>query len=283
MSYYNTLWLEEVPRGHYPSNGSKSPIVHARAGHHQQPDFTGHHDIRGSLTRLTKSLSTQEKGKFPAQPQPNPQGQVRQVSEAVETSNIKLVKVVTTLRSGRILVSPATPDPTIIGKNSNPMHVETEVKNWQAPAPFPTRLTLVHKDKNHVEIFEIFKQVGINIPLLDAIQKIPTYEKFLKDLCTIKRKLNVKKKAFLTVQVSAIIQSNTPPKYKDPGSPTIACMIRNSKIGHALLDFRSSVNLLPYCVYQKLGLGELKSTSITLQLADRSIKIPRGVVDDVLV
>jgi hypothetical protein len=43
------------------------------------------------------------------------------------------------------------------------------------------------------------------------------------------------------------------------------------------------VNLLPYLVFQSLNLGELKPTSITLLLVDRSIKVPRGIVEDVLV
>ncbi|KAL5549093.1 hypothetical protein UlMin_004324 [Ulmus minor] len=51
----------------------------------------------------------------------------------------------------------------------------------------------------------------------------------------------------------------------------------------ALLDLGASVNLLPYSVYEQLGLGELKPTSMTLQLADRSVKIPRGVIEDVLI
>ena len=50
-----------------------------------------------------------------------------------------------------------------------------------------------------------------------------------------------------------------------------------------MLDLGASVNLLSYSVYEQLGLGELKPTSITLQLADRSVKVPRGVVEDVLV
>ena len=50
-----------------------------------------------------------------------------------------------------------------------------------------------------------------------------------------------------------------------------------------ILDLGASVNLLPYSVYKQLGLGELKPTSITLQLADRLVKIPRGMVEDVLV
>ena len=51
----------------------------------------------------------------------------------------------------------------------------------------------------------------------------------------------------------------------------------------ALLDLGASVNLLPYSVYKQQGLGELKPTSITLSLADRSIKIPKGIVEDVLI
>ncbi|WJZ97355.1 hypothetical protein VitviT2T_015964 [Vitis vinifera] len=115
------------------------------------------------------------------------------------------------------------------------------------------------------------------------IKQVPTYAKFLKDLCTIKRGLNVNKKAFLTEQVSAIIQCKSPLKYKDPGCPTISVMIGGKVVEKALLDLGASVNLLPYSVYKKLGLGELKPTSITLSLADRSVKIPRGVIEDVLV
>ena len=129
----------------------------------------------------------------------------------------------------------------------------------------------------------MLKQVKVNIPLLDAIKKIPSYAEFLKDLCTVKRKLNVHKKAFLTEQVSAIIENNRPPKFKDPSCPTISCVIGNSKIEKALLDLGASVILLPYSVYEQLGLGELKPTSLILQLADRSMILPKGVVDDVLV
>ncbi|WJZ96791.1 hypothetical protein VitviT2T_015439 [Vitis vinifera] len=115
------------------------------------------------------------------------------------------------------------------------------------------------------------------------IKQVPSYAKFLKDLCTIKRGLNVNKKAFLTEQVSVIVQCKSPLKYKDPRCPTISVMIGEKVVEKALLDLGASVNLLPYSVYKQLGLGELKPTSITLSLADRSVKIPRGVIEDVLV
>ena len=123
----------------------------------------------------------------------------------------------------------------------------------------------------------------VNIPLLDMIKHVPTYAKFLKDLCTVERGLNVDKKAFLTKQVIAIIQCKTLVKYKDPGSPTISVNIGGTCVDIALLDLGASVNLLPYSVYKQLGMGELKPTNITLSLADRSIKIPKGIVEDVLV
>ena len=105
----------------------------------------------------------------------------------------------------------------------------------------------------------------------------------MKDLCTVKKGLGIEKRAFLIEQVSAIIQSKTPVKYKDPGSPTISVNIGGTCIDKALLDLGASVNLLPYSLYKQLGLGELKPTNITLSLADRPVKIPKGIVEDVLV
>ena len=93
----------------------------------------------------------------------------------------------------------------------------------------------------------------------------------------------VLQKAFPTEQVSAIIECKTLVKYKDPGCPTISVNIGGISVEKALLDLGASVNLLPYSMYKQLGLGELKPTSITLSLADRSIKIPKETIEDVLI
>ena len=151
------------------------------------------------------------------------------------------------------------------------------------PPPFPQALRTKKKASQQAGILEFLRQVKVNIPLLDIIKQVPTYAKFLKDLCTIKKGLGIEKKAFLTEQVSAIIQSKNPVKYKDPGSPTISVKIGGTCIDKSLLDLGASVNLLPYSVYKQLGLGELKPTNITLSLSDRSVKIPKGIVEDVLV
>ncbi|RVW70093.1 Transposon Ty3-I Gag-Pol polyprotein [Vitis vinifera] len=85
------------------------------------------------------------------------------------------------------------------------------------------------------------------------------------------------------LEVLRQVKSKSPVKYKDPGCPTISVNIGGTHVEKALLDLGASVNLLPYSVYKQLGLGGLKPTAITLSLADRSIKIPRGVIEDVLV
>ena len=154
---------------------------------------------------------------------------------------------------------------------------------YNIPPPFPQALRGKKKASQQVGILEVLRQVKVNIPLLDIIKQVPAYAKFFKDLCTIKKGLGIEKKAFLTEQVSAIIQSKYPVKYKDPGSPTISVNIGGNCIDKSLLDLGASVNLMPYSVYKQLGLGELKPTNITLSLADRSVKIPKGIVEDVLV
>ena len=112
---------------------------------------------------------------------------------------------------------------------------------------------------------------------------IPFYAKCLKDLCAHKRTTHFPKKAFLTSNISSILSNQVPVKYKDPGCPRISYVICETFIDKALLDLGASVNLLPLSVYQALGLGELKDTSITLQLADRSVKTPKGIIEFVLI
>ena len=265
--------------------------------------------MRSQITKLTSSIGNlqQEKGKLPSQPDQNPQGQNSVGSLGSSEGTFEHCKAVTTLRSGKVVdktiptKEPSQESPRELAREdekSDTPHVPNtndpstkefddhpeEDKSIHVPlAPYPHRLRAPKKMNNHSEIYELFKQVKLNIPLLDGIKQIPSYAKFLKDLCTVKRKLGVNKEAFMTEQSTSLIRNNLPPKYKDPGSPTISIVVGNSKLGHALVDLGASVNLLPYSVYVDLGLGELEPTNITLQLADRSVKIPRGIVKDVLV
>ena len=197
------------------------------------------------------------------------------------------MKAIITLRSGKEIDQPM-PKPveeTRKGEELELEHIflkEDSMKHCM-PSPFAQALRSKKKASQQAGILEVLRQVKVNIPLLDIIKQVPAYAKFLKDLCTIKKGLGIEKKAFLTEQVSAIIQSKNPVKYKDPGSPTISVNIGGTSIDKALLDLGASVNLRPYSVYKQLGSGKLKPTNITPSLADRSVKIPKGIVEDVLV
>ena len=197
------------------------------------------------------------------------------------------VQVIITLRSGKEIEQsvPKTAGKTREKEKVEPEHVfikEDSMKE-SMPPPFPQAVRGKKKASKKEGILEVLRQVKVNIPLLDMIKQVPTYAKFLKDLCTVKRGLGINEKAFLIEQVSSIIQCKTLVKYKDPGSPTISVNIGGTCIDKALLNLGASVKLLPYSMYKQLGLGEMKPTNITLSLANRSVKIPKGIVEDFLV
>ncbi|GJY80388.1 hypothetical protein Tco_0493139 [Tanacetum coccineum] len=111
-------------------------------------------------------------------------------------------------------------------------------------------------------MWETFKQVKINLPLIDAIKQIPAYAKFLKDLCTQKRKLKatLPKKIDLTEHVSVVLSTSLPLKFKDPRAPMISVMVGNIAIKKALLDLGVSINILPASLVDKYDLGTLRKT-----------------------
>ncbi|CAN6547358.1 unnamed protein product [Malus baccata var. baccata] len=123
----------------------------------------------------------------------------------------------------------------------------------------------------------------VNIPLLDAIKQVPRYAKFLKELCTNRRRISTKEVVKVGENVSAILQRKLPPKCKDPGSFTIPCVIGNSRFESAMLDLGASINVMPYSIYASMNLGALKNDGVIIQLADRSNGYPKGVLEDVLV
>ena len=245
-------------------------------------------NMHSEISRLSnKQPQGSEIRKVPFQSKQQQRG-VHEIGLTIDPNvRINEVKVVVTLRSGKE-IRPAVPalvksapyvaDPPHEGQSASKEEVKISV-----PPPFPQALRKKKSYVNQTEMLEVLRQVKVNIPLLDMIKQVPTYAKFLKDLCMVKRGLNVNKKALLTEKVSAIIECKTPVKYKNPGCPTISVNIRGINVEKALLDIGASVNLLPYSMYKQLGLGELKPTSITLSLADRSIKIPKGTIEDVLI
>ena len=79
--------------------------------------------------------------------------------------------------------------------------------------------------------------------------------------------------------VSVVIQRKLSAKSKDPGMFTIPCTIGNTQLEKAMLDLGASINVMPYSIYVSLKLGPLNKTGVVIQLADRSIAYPNGVVE----
>ncbi|CAN6476919.1 unnamed protein product [Victoria cruziana] len=133
------------------------------------------------------------------------------------------------------------------------------------------------------DMLEMFRAICIILPLLDAIRQVPAYARSLKELCTKKRRSRkVPECILLSEETSSLLQRRLPPKLEDLGAPIIPCVIGYIRVERALLDLGVSVNVLPGYFYDVFNLEGLKPTSMTIQMADRSAKAPRRVLEDVL-
>ncbi|XP_038708081.1 uncharacterized protein LOC120003252 isoform X2 [Tripterygium wilfordii] len=233
------------------------------------------------LAMAVSNLEAQGSGKLPSQTIVNP----RENASAV------------TLRSGTKTADSNQHSMVLAQKNEEEREANNDIKDSSKVTsqptvpnssntilvPFPSRLSKSKKEQQEKDILETFRKVEVNIPLLDAIKQVPKYAKFLKELCTTKRKLRSDEKVKVGENVSTMIQRKLPPKQKDPGMFTIPCVIGNKKIERAMLDLGASINVRPHSIYASLNLGPLKETRVIIQLVDRSNAYPDGVVEDVLV
>ncbi|XP_015940382.1 uncharacterized protein LOC107465910 [Arachis duranensis] len=165
---------------------------------------------------------------------------------------------------------PASPPPKLV------------LKPYVPKAPYSQRLKKDGKDGQFSKFLEIFKKLQINIPFVKALEQMPLYAKFLKELITKKRNWEAKETIMLTEECSAIIQNKLPQKLKNPGSFQIPCIIRDITIEKALCDLGASINLMSLTMMRRMKIEEAKPTRMALQLADRTFKFPHGVVEDLL-
>ncbi|XP_042426118.1 uncharacterized protein LOC122013982 [Zingiber officinale] len=110
---------------------------------------------------------------------------------------------------------------------------------------------------------------------------MPKFAKFLKGILSNRRQKDDFETVALIENYSALLMVNSPPKLQDPGSFYISCKICSELIPRAFCDLGASVSLLPYSLYKKLCLQNIKVTTMILQLADHSCRYPMGIVEDV--
>ena len=121
------------------------------------------------------------------------------------------------------------------------------------------------------------------MPFTEVVTQMPLYAKILKDILSKKGKIAEDGIVNLTPTCSAVIKRGLPEKMKDLGSFAIPCTIGEFEFQKALCDSGASINLMPYSIAKKLSLGEITPTTVTLQMADRTLAKPEGIIDDVLV
>ena len=111
--------------------------------------------------------------------------------------------------------------------------------------PYPLVPSMKDKERHLAKFLDIFKKLEITMRFGEALQQMPLYAKFLKDMLTKKNKYIHNDTIVMQGNCSAFIQCILPLKHKDPGSVTIPCSIGEVTVGKTLIDLGASINLMP--------------------------------------
>ena len=128
-------------------------------------------------------------------------------------------------------------------EKSSEQKQKEKVKAYTPAVPFPQRIQKEKKEEQFSKFLEIFKKIEINISFAKAINQMPNYAKFMKEILSKKKKNAEEGVVNLTATCSAVIQRSLPTKMKDPGSFTIPCSIGKYEFKKALCDYRSQQQL----------------------------------------
>nr|GEZ09036.1 hypothetical protein [Tanacetum cinerariifolium] len=255
---------------------------------------------------MAKILQEKPQGVLPSNTVPNPREQINLITtrsgltivepsiphhvpptpkEGVEKEQETLMdEVHTTSPTSTAHVSPLRIQPV-----SPPKPKEDPKPNPHQPKiPYPSRLDKTKLlDKNNVKVskfLKILKQIYFDISLMDALTQIPKYSKVLKNLLKDKEKLEELVNTTIYAECSAILLNKVPEKLRDLIKFLIPCVLQDFEVYNPLADSRASINRMPLLIYEKLGIGPLKPTRMTLELvANRSVTYPMGIAEDVIV
>ncbi|XP_052197378.1 uncharacterized protein LOC127804544 [Diospyros lotus] len=285
FSYGNNQGIQNPPKQGTPheEKGGWEAAISKLQERSEQTD-AAIKNIETQIGQLAKILTERQQGTWPSNTEVNPKEQANAITTR---SGVQLPEIHVKRPS---MEKKTDAEKEIATENKEPEDiaeqekvVSSPIKPYVPPIPFPQRLRKHKLDKQFEKFLEVFKKLHINIPFAEALSQMPSYAKFMKEIISNKRKLEEHETVMLTEECSAILQNKLPPKLKDLGSFTIPCTIGSLYFERSLCDLGASINLMPFSIFQKLGLGEAKPTRVSLQLADRCVKHPRGIVKDILV
>ncbi|RYR29961.1 hypothetical protein Ahy_B01g054663 [Arachis hypogaea] len=177
------------------------------------------------------------------------------------------------------------PEDTSAGKQEE-NHQETIITQKELLrlyAPFSQLLNGGVEKRIYSMFLDIFASLHVNIPFIKALQQMPSYIKYVKELLTRKSSLKGGQTIVMNKECSALIQPELPTKRKDPGSFHIPYSIGETMFDKGLCDLGASINLMPLSFMKRLQINELIPTDIVIRLANKTQKQAIGVVENVLV
>ncbi|XP_076951973.1 uncharacterized protein LOC143625553 [Bidens hawaiensis] len=234
--------------------------------------------MQRSIGDIVRRLDERPPGQFSGSNQHNPAAQLK----AITTHNGKVLGL--DVRKDEVEVQDEeVMDEEIVmevlGKVQNTAPVAPPVKKKSVEirpspvidhsrVPYPDLLKHQNYTREYGHFLDMFQQLKINLPFIEALQHMPTYAKFLKDLLKRNDRLGEESSIPLMGDCSAVVLNRVPEKLSDPGVFTIPCLFGSDAMSHALAD---------------LGASELTPTRMSLSLADRSVKYLRGIIENFLV
>ena len=140
--------------------------------------------------------------------------------------------------------------------------------------------------QSEFDLLRELRNVSVNIPLVQAIREIPIYSIYVIDFCL--KKPGRKRKDPPTVCVIGdlveLVMGNTlVAKYSDSGSDIVKVQIKGISLSNTLIYLGVAINIMTKHTMERLGLTDIRQNTIVLQFTDRSLVIPRGVIEDVFI
>ncbi|XP_070017415.1 uncharacterized protein [Nicotiana sylvestris] len=275
-------------------------------------------NIEVQISQISMSLNNRPHRTLPADIQINPKDQVpkqlmavslwngrdldveqerAQKSRQAETLILVPIELDESMKLTEVIVQPAQKEHNIQIETENEVEIAQEkvvevaadkeqsqiIGKKRPPAQFPHRLAKYQKEEQYKKFLEMLKQIQVNIPLIDSLKEMPGYAKMMKDLMSRKFDFQDLAMVTLTQTCSAVLTRPIAEKLSNPGSFTIPCTIGNFAFAKALCDLGANINLMPLAIYKMMGIGRARHISMLLQLADRTVKRPSGILDDVLI
>ncbi|XP_024007245.1 uncharacterized protein LOC112083450 [Eutrema salsugineum] len=223
--------------------------------------------IQQKIKELEKNQasSSRQQGTLPGKPEPNPKEYAHGITLRSGKCSLKTMSKLV----GRQLKGDVVPEKPYVPPPP-----------YQPKFPFTGRFKKQILEKARAVFDKQLRETNFTVPIIEAFLMIPQLGKFLKD-AILNRSKELQGMVVLSHECSAIIQRKTNPrKLSDPGSLTLPCTIGHLKFSGCLCDLGASVSLMSFLVAQRLGFRVFKPAKTSLVLADRSVRLPIGLLED---